>query len=194
MGKYSDIRRAKELTDALTKLRAWEDKTLTEKRTLYKSQRGSSKRVEAKRVGGYVEAFGLVGRVFLPVRLLAAIGQESETALVGIVEKAVKVKNRAYNLGEALPAGSVLLDGFKGFKAAKLSLTKRGSVVTDNKSRITTLEYKRYDNKSVSSPFGSETAGSESYADAVKDIRKIDAIENFLKTEGNRIAFTPEML
>jgi hypothetical protein len=81
----------------------------------------------------------------------------------------------------------------KGFKTAKLSLTDRGAEVADNKSRVTDIEYKRYDNKSVSSPFGAQTDGTETYAQAVSAIGNQTAIKTFLTTEGNRVSFTPEV-
>ncbi len=52
MGRYGDIRRGKELNEALTKLRAWEDLSTEAKQTLYTSQRGSSVKVKANRVKG----------------------------------------------------------------------------------------------------------------------------------------------
>ncbi|MBD2416090.1 hypothetical protein FACHB389_35535 [Nostoc calcicola FACHB-389] len=193
MGRYGDIRRGKELNEALTKLRAWEDKSRAEKQALYKAQRGSSVRVNAKRVKGYVESFGLAGRIYLPVKLLSGT-QTANSTLIGIVRDAAATTGRTVAVGFTLPTGGVLLDGLSGYRPARLSLTDRGAPVTDNKSRITDDEYKRYDNKTVSSPFGSQQAGNELYATAVTEISDIQAIKTFLGTEGNRIAFTPEVL
>ncbi len=193
MGRYSDIRRGKELNEALTKLRAWEDLSTDAKQTLYKGQRGSSVRVKAKRVKGYVESFELVGRIFLPVKLLSET-QTSNGTLIGIVRTATAANSRTRDNGFTAPTGGVTLDGMKGFKPAKLSLTDRGAEVADNKSRITNVEYKRYDNKTVSSPFGAEADGTETYAQAVSTIGAQQPIKNFLATEGNRVSFTPEVL
>ncbi len=193
MGKYSDVRRGKELNEALTKLRAWEDKSREDKQTLYKSQRGSSVRVNANRVKGYVESFELVGRLFLPVRLLSGT-QTTNSTLIGIVRAATAADGRTHDAGFTPPTGGVTLDGMNGYQPAKLSLTDRGAVVADNKSRVTNIEYKRYDNKSVSSPFGASTAGTETYAQAKSAIADQTAIKTFLETEGNRVAFTPEIL
>lgn len=194
MGKYSDIRRGKELNEALTKLRAWEDKPRDQKQALYKSQRGNSVRVNAKRVKGYVESFGLAGRVYLPVRLLSTT-QTTNAPLITAVRTAAAADNRTRAVGFTLPTGGVLLDGLNGYHPAKISLTERGAVVTDNKSRITEVEYKRYDSKTVSSPFGAEgTAGTETYQTAVNAIKDIANVTTFLQNEGNRIAFTPEIL
>lgn len=193
MGKYSDIRRGKELNEALTKLRAWEDLSRDAKQTLYKGQRGSSVKVTANRVKGYVESFGLVGRIFLPVRLLSS-SQTQQTSLISTVRTAAATSSRTREAGFTVPSGGVLLDGLKGYRPAKLSLTDRGSEVTDNKSRITNIEYKRYDNKTVSSPFGAEADGTETYTEAVTAIKGLSAIETFLQSAGNRIAFTPEIL
>jgi hypothetical protein len=193
MGKYSDIRRGKELNEALTKLRAWEDLSRDAKQTLYKGQRGSSTKVNANRVKGYVESFGLVGRIFLPVRLLSGT-QTQQATLIGVVRTAAATSSRTREAGFTVPSGGVLLDGLKGYRPAKLSLTDRGSEVTDNKSRITNIEYKRYDNKTVSSPFGAEADGTETYTEAVTAIKGLTAIEEFLQSTGNRIAFTPEIL
>lgn len=193
MGKYSDIRRGKELNEALTKLRAWEDLSRDAKQTLYKGQRGSSVKVTANRVKGYVESFGLVGRIFLPVRLLSS-SQTQQASLISTVRTAAATSSRTREAGFTVPSGGVLLDGLKGYRPAKLSLTDRGSEVTDNKSRITNIEYKRYDNKTVSSPFGAEADGTETYTEAVTAIKGLSAIETFLQSAGNRIAFTPEIL
>lgn len=193
MGKYSDIRRGRELNEALTKLRAWEDLSRDAKQTLYKGQRGSSVKVNANRVKGYVESFGLVGRIFLPVRLLSGT-QTTNGTLIGIVRTAAATSSRTREAGFTVPTGGVLLDGLKGYRPAKLSLTDRGSEVADNKSRITNIEYKRYDNKTVSSPFGAEADGTETYTEAVTAIKGLQAIETFLQSAGNRIAFTPEIL
>ncbi|MCC5641236.1 hypothetical protein LC593_36640 [Nostoc sp. CHAB 5844] len=192
MGKYSDIRRGVELNAALTKLRAWEDLSRDAKQTLYRGQRGSSVKVKANRVKGYVESFGLTERIYLPVKLLSAT-QTTNGTLIGIVRTAVATEGRALAVDFASPTGGVLLNGLKGYTPAKLSLTERGNEVTDNKSRITDIEYKRYDNKSVSSPFGAGTDG-ETYTAAVTDIKAQSAIETFLNTTGNRVAFTPERL
>ncbi len=193
MGRYRDIRRGKELNEALTKLRAWEDLSIDAKQTLYKSQRGSSVKVKANRVKGYVESFELVGRIFLPVKLLSGT-QTTNGTLIGIVRTATAAEGRTHADGFTVPTGGVTLDGMKGFKSAKLSLTDRGAEVADNKSRVTTIEYKRYDNKSVSSPFGAETDGTETYAQAKAAIADQAAIKTFLQTEGNRVSFTPEVL
>ncbi|MDZ8090185.1 MAG: hypothetical protein RMY16_32220 [Nostoc sp. DedQUE12b] len=193
MGRYNDIRRGKELNEALIKLRAWEDKSRSEKQTLYKSQRGNSVRVKANRVKGYVESFGLAGRIYLPVKLLSAT-QTTNTTLIGTVRDAAATTGRTVAVGFTLPTGGVLLDGLSGYRPARLSLTARGAEVTDNKSRVTEDEYKRYDNKTVSSPFGSQSAGNELYETAVTEISDIAAIKTFLQTEGNRVAFTPEVL
>lgn len=193
MGRYSDIRRGVELNAALTKLRAWEDLSIDAKQTLYKGQRGTSVRVAANRVKGYVEAFGLSGRIFLPVKLLSAT-QTANGTLISTVRTATAAEDRTRAIDFTPPTGAVLLDGLSGYKPAKLSLTARGAVVADNKSRITDIEYKRYDNKSVASPFGQETAGSEAYATAVAAIKAQSAIETFLTTTGNRVSFSPEVL
>jgi hypothetical protein len=195
MTRYGDIRRAKELTDALTKLREWEDKTIKEKRALYKSQRGSSVRVKVIRTKGYIESFELQGRIYLPVKLLSDTQTGSnQTTLANTVREAVQTDTRTHPAGFTLPTGGLLLDNLKGYSPARLSLTDRGAEVADSKSRITDLEYKRYDNKSVSSPFGSKAAGSEPYADAVAGISDIAAIKTFLQQEGNRVAFVPEVI
>jgi hypothetical protein len=193
MGKYSDIRRGKELNEALTKLRAWEDLSTDAKQTLYKGQRGSSVRVKPNRVKGYVESFELVGRIFLPVKILSAT-QTTNATLIGIVRTAVAADGRTRADGFTVPAGGVALDGMTGFKPAKLSLTDRGAEVADNKSRVTNTEYKRYDNKSVSSPFGQQTDGIETYAQAKSIIADQAPIKTFLQSEGNRVSFTPEVL
>ena len=193
MGKYSDIRRGKELNAALEKLRAYEDLTRAEKQALYKGQRGSSVKVSAKRVKGYVESFGLVGRLFLPVKLLSST-QTTNASLISIVRTATAAEERNHAFGFTVPAGGATLDGMKGYAPARLSLTDRGAEVADNKSRITDVAYKRYDNKTVSSPFGSRTGGTETYDQAVSDIGNQSTLATFLETEGNRIAFTPEIL
>lgn len=193
MGRYGDIRRGKELNEALTKLRAWEDLSTDAKQTLYKGQRGSSVRVKPNRVKGYVESFELVGRIFLPVNLLSAT-QTTQATLIGAVRTDVAADGRTRAAGFTVPAGGVTLDGMTGFKPAKLSLTNRGAEVADNKSRVTTIQYKRYDTKTASSPFGAQTDGTETYAQAVAAIRDQAAIKTFLQSEGNRISFTPEVI
>lgn len=193
MGKYSDIRRGAELNDALTKLRAWENLSRDAKQTLYKGQRGTSVKVNPNRVLGYVESFGLAGRIFLPVRLLSAT-QTANSTLIGIARDAAAASSRIRAADFEVPASGVKLDGLKGYVPAKVSFTDRGAEVADNKSRITNVEYKRYDNKSVSSPFGSSSAGGETYSTAVTEIRNLTAVKTFVATAGNRIAFTPEIL
>ncbi len=195
MSRYGDIRRAKELAEALTKLREWEDKPLKEKRALYKAQRGSSVRVKVIRTKGYVESFELQGRIYLPVKLLSDTQTGSNaTSLANTVREAVQTDGRTLAVGFTLPTGGLLLDNLTGYRPARLSLTDRGAEVADNNSRITDLEYKRYDNKSVSSPFGSKSAGSEPYADAVAEISDIAAIKAFAQQEGNRVSFIPEVI
>jgi hypothetical protein len=193
MGKYSDIRRGKELNEALTKLRTWEDLSRDAKQALYKGQRGTSVKVNPNRIKGYVESFGLAGRIYLPVKLLSAT-QTTNATLIGVVRDAAATTGRTVQVGFTLPTGGVLLDGLSGYRPARLSLTDRGAEVTDNKSRVTNIEYKRYDNKTVSSPFGSQQAGNELYQTAVTEISDINAIKTFLQSPGNRIAFTPEVL
>jgi hypothetical protein len=196
MGRYSDIRRGKELDAALTKLRAWEDKTRVEKQALYKSQRGNLERVKCIRIKGYVESFELVGRIFLPVKILGDT-QIANGTLIGMVRDAAETLKRTYKATDAIPAVTppiTMLDGLTGYRPARVSATDRGAVVADNKSRVTEFEYKRYDNKSVSSPFGSQTSGTETYATAVIAIKAVAAIDTFLKTEGSRISFTPEVI
>lgn len=193
MGRYSDIRRGKELAVALEKLRAYEDLTRPQKQAAYKAQRGSSVKLKASRVKGYVESFRLAGRIFLPVKLLSNT-QTTNASLIGIARTAAAAEDRNHAVGFTVPSGGITLDGMEGFIPARLSLTDRGDEVSDNKSRMTDIEYKRYDNKTVSSPFGSKTGGSEAYDQAVTDIRDQPAIATFLQSEGNRIAFTPEIL
>jgi hypothetical protein len=193
MGRYSDIRRGVELNAALTKLRAWEDLSTDAKQTLYKGQRGSVVKVNPNRIKGYVESFGLSGRIYLPVKLLSAT-QTTDATLIGIARDAAATTGRTVQVGFTLPTGGVLLDGLSGYRPAKVALTDRGAVVSDNKSRITDIEYKRYANKTVSSPFGSQQSGGELYQTAVTEIKDLAAIKTFLQTVGNRIAFTPEIL
>ncbi|MBD2503128.1 hypothetical protein [Anabaena azotica] len=194
MGRFSDIRRGKELNEALTKLRAWEDLTRAQKQALYKQQRGTSVRVKARRTKGYVESFGLVGRIYLPVRLLDNNQTGSTQAtLISTVRTAAGQSDRTKASDFTSPQGGVLLDGLKGYKPAKLSLTDRGTALTDNKSRVTEVEYQRYDTKTVSSPFGAKS-DTETYDQAVSEIGDQEAIKSFLTSDGNRIAFTPEVL
>jgi hypothetical protein len=193
MGKYSDIRRGVELNAALTKLRAWEDLSIDAKQALYKGQRGSSVKVAANRIKGYVEAFGLSGRIFLPVKLLSST-QTANAALISTARTAAAAESRTRAVDFTVPSGGVLLDGLTGYKPAKVSLTDRGAEVADNKSRITNIEYKRYDNKSVASPFGQESDGSETYIAAVAAIKAQSAIETFLASVGNRVSFVPEVI
>lgn len=192
MGRYSDIRRGRELNEALTKLRAYEDLSRDAKQAAYKAQRGSSVKVNPNRVKGYVESFGFTGRIFLPVRLLSS-SQTVQAPLISSVRTAAAASNRTHAAGFTPPTGGVLLDGLGKFKPAKVSLTDRGAEVADNKSRVTNIEYKRYDNKSVSSPFGAST-DTETYAAAIADIKDQEAIGTFLQSPGNRIAFSPEIL
>ena len=192
MGRYSDIRRGAELNAALIKLRAYEDLTRDQKQAAYKAQRGTSVKVNANRVKGYVEAFGLTGRIYLPVRLLDD-NQQSNGVLISMVRTAAADSSRTHAVGFTVPSGGVLLDGLSGYRPAKVSATARGAAVADNKSRVTDIEYKRYDNKSVASPFGAGT-DTETYAAAVADIKAQSALETFLGTAGNRISFTPEIL
>ncbi|ALF51867.1 hypothetical protein ACX27_01820 [Nostoc piscinale CENA21] len=192
MGRYSDIRRGAELNAALVKLRAYEDLSRDQKQALYKTQRGSLVKVKANRVKGYVEAFGFTGRIFLPVKLLSTT-QSANGTLIGTVRTAAAAEGRTNAVDFTVPSGGVLLDGLNGFKPAKLSLTERGAPVANNKSRVTDEEYQRFDNKSVSSPFGQGT-DTETYAAAVADIKAQSAIESFLQTTGNRVSFTPEIL
>ncbi|MTJ50905.1 hypothetical protein [Dolichospermum sp. UHCC 0259] len=193
MGRYTDIRRGVELNAALTKLRAYEDLSTDAKQAAYKAQRGNSVKVKPNKTKGFVESFNLTGRIYLPVRLLSET-QTTNGTLISLVRTASATTGRTVDVGFTVPAGGVVLDGLTGFKAARFGAVQRGAAVADNKSRLTDIEYSRYDNKSVSSPFGSEQAGSETYPTAVAAIRALAAVETFVGTTGNRIYFTPEII
>ncbi|MBO1058987.1 MAG: hypothetical protein HEQ27_21770 [Dolichospermum sp. JUN01] len=194
MGRYSDIRRGVELNKALIKLRAYEDLERPQKQAAYKAQRGSSVRVKPKRIKGYIESFRLTGRVYLPARLLGPT-QSSNSDIISLVRTSIEANGRSLASDFTLPSGGTQLDGLSGFKPARFGVIERGARVSDNKSRVTNFEYSRYDNKSVSSAFGSAGTGSEPYDTAVDAIRKLAAVKEFLAaTEGNRIYFTPEIL
>ncbi|WP_339375866.1 hypothetical protein [Calothrix sp. NIES-2098] len=199
MGKYSDIRRGVELNAALTKLRAWEDLSRDAKQSLYAGQKtATGTKVNLKTVKGYVESFTFNGRVFLPVRLIDDAGQTSNgvmtTSIISTLRTAVAADDRTRAANFTVPTGGVKMDGLKGFKPAKASLVIRGAAVADNKSRVTDIQYKRYANKSISSPFGQSTDGSETYATAVTAIAATAALVTLLETEGNRLSFTPEIV
>jgi hypothetical protein len=195
MAKYRDIRRGAELNKALTKLRTYEDLEKVEKQAKYKAQRGSSVKVKPKRIKGYVESFRLTGRVYLPVKLLAQT-QTSNSDIISLVRTSTAANGRTSATDFTIPSGGTQLDGLSGFKPARFGVIERGARVADNKSRVTDVEYSRYDDKSVSGPFGSSDAGSESYDTAIDVIQKLAAVKAFLAipTGGNRIYFTPEIL
>ncbi|MEH2082468.1 MAG: hypothetical protein V7K89_21545 [Nostoc sp.] len=131
----------------------------------------------------------------MPTKVLADSQTGSnQTTLANMVREAVQTNGRVIAVGFTLPTGGVLLDNLSGYRPARISATDRGAEVADSKSRITDLEYKRYDNKSVSSPFGSKNTGGETYAEAVAGLSDIAAIKSFLQKEGNRISFTPELI
>ncbi|MCM0590161.1 MAG: hypothetical protein HEQ19_13985 [Gloeotrichia echinulata CP02] len=199
MGRYGDIRRGKELNEALAKLRAYEDKPKDQKQAAYKQQRGNSIKVSAIKEAGYVESFGLAGRIFLPVRILAD-NQSGSTGnaqdLITLCRNSAASDSRTRKKSEALPSGSTPLDGLKGYRPARLILVEKGSLNPDNKSRITGIQYTRYFTKSVSSPFGAKSE-TEKYQEAVSDIRELSGIKSFLTgsdSQGNRISFIPEIL
>ncbi|MDJ0737885.1 MAG: hypothetical protein QNJ47_28140 [Nostocaceae cyanobacterium] len=195
MGRYSDIRRGEELKKSLDELRKWEDLSRAEKQALYKAQRGNAVKLKPVYSKGYVESFTFNQRTYLPVRLLADEGQTLEANLIATVRTAAAADGRTLAPTFTTPSGAVLLDGISGFKPARLSITQRGNEITDkNTSRVTKSQYKRYSNRSVSSPFGSNSAGSESYEDAVKAIKAQTAIVKFAKETGNRVSFTPEIV
>ncbi|MBD2569692.1 hypothetical protein [Anabaena lutea] len=193
MGRYTDIRRGVELNAALTKLRAYEDLTRAQKQAAYKAQRGTSVKVKPNKVKGFVESFNLAGRIYLPVRLLSDT-QSGNTDITTLVREAAATTGRTIAVGFTVPQGGVLLDGLTGFKAARFGVVKRGAAVADNESRVTDIQYARYDNKSTSSPFGSQQAGNEAYATAVSEIKDIANVKTFLASEGNRIYFAPEII
>ena len=195
MAKYRDIRRGAELNKALTKLRAHEDLERVDKQAKYKAQRGSSVKVKPRRIKGYVESFRLTGRVYLPVRLLGPT-QTSNSDIISLVRTSTEANGRTLAVDFTPPAGGSQLDGLSGFKPARFGVIERGAPVADNKSRITDVEYSRYDNKSVSGPFGSANTGNELYDTAVSGINDLAAVKAFLAipTGGNRIYFTPEIL
>jgi hypothetical protein len=194
MGRYSDIKRGAELNKALIKLRAHEDLETSDKQAAYKAQRGTSVKVKPSKVKGYIESFRLAGRIYLPVKLLNNEKQTANATLISLVRVAAATTGRTLAADFTVPTGGTKLDGLTGFKAARFGAIERGAAVTDNKSRVTGIEYKRYDNKSVSSPFGSQSAGGELYDTAVSEIKDLEAVKTFLETEGNRIYFTPEIL
>jgi hypothetical protein len=194
MPRYGDIRRGAELNKSLIKLRTYEDLERQQKQAAYKAQRGSSVRVKPRRIKGYIESFRLTGRVYLPVKLLGPT-QTSNSDIISLVRTSTATNGRTLAVDFALPSGGSKLDGLSGFKPAKFGVIERGARVADNKSRVTGDEYSRYDNKSVSSPFGSVEAGSELYDTAVNAIQNLAAVKTFLAaTEGNRIYFMPEIL
>ncbi len=193
MGRYSDIRRGVELNAALTKLRAYEDLSRDAKQAAYKAQRGNSIKVKPRKIKGFVESFRLNGRVYLPVRLLGPT-QTSNSDIISLVRTATATNGRTLQTDFELPVGGVRLEGLTGFKPARFGVVERGATVTDNKSRLTSIEYRRYDNKSVSSPFGSRETGTEIYDTAVEAIKELAAVKTFLGVDGNRMYFTPEIL
>jgi hypothetical protein len=194
MARFSDIRRGAELNKALIKLRAYEDLETPQKQAAYKAQRGSSVKVKAKRVKGYIESFRLAGRIYLPTKILGPT-QTSNVDIISLVRTSTSTNGRTLASDFELPSGGTKLDGLSGFKPARFGVIERGARVADNKSRVTDTEYSRYDNKSVSCPFGSASTGNELYDTAVDAIQNLAAVKTFLTaTEGNRIYFTPEIL
>jgi len=194
MARFSDIRRGAELNKALIKLRAYEDLERPQKQAAYKAQRGSSVKVKPRRIKGYIESFRLTGRTYLPVKLLSST-QTSNSDIISLVRTSTG-NGRTLASDFTMPSGATKLDGLSGFKPARFGVIERGAAVADNKSRVTGDEYSRYDNKSVSSPFGSNDPGSEPYDTAVAAIRDLANVTAFLNAPagGNRIYFTPEIL
>lgn len=190
MARYSDIQRAQELNDALTKLRVWQDKTRAQKKADYKSvAKDAAQRSKAERMTGYILPFQLDSvDLFYEARILATTQTGVGNATATTLRSALNNRNKETVTG----ATNKTVRAPRGFDFAKVTLSERTQTVTaESPSRITGVPYKRHRYNNVTSPFGRLNA-AESFKEAATAIKAIAALKTFAATAGNRVGITPE--
>jgi hypothetical protein len=191
MGLYSDINRGPELADAYEKLQTWRKKGKAAKQTDYKSvAKPAADRVSTERTAGYILPFNTdKAGLYLEGRVLATDqqGQGSSTANTarGLIDD---------RFNDDAPTGNnVTILKIKNYKFAQIILSQRTqTATTESESRKTGIKYKRHRSDNVSGIFGKKSE-SDTYADAVREIKAKSSYEKFVATKGNRIGFKPEV-
>lgn len=191
MGRYTDISRGPELQDAYEKYQIWLKKSRKEKVAAYKLvAKSPADRVVPERVEGYILAFESDNtNVYLAARILAATqtGQGANVCntLRGLVADRVK---------ETQPTGSgESVVKIPRFDFARIIASQRTqTATTESDSRITDSPYKRHRSDNASSPFGRKNA-TDSYSEAVREIKAKSDFKTFVATTGNRIGFRAEI-
>lgn len=197
MGRFSDINRGPELAAAYAARQAYLALPKEQKQAKYKDL--NVEKVVSSRAIRYLNPFGSPKVLFAEVRFpvndppastttSAGASQQKELAsdLVSAITTAIGARIKA-----SITGTDILGSPGKKFKPARVVLFQKGTgtpqVAT---SRFTNIKYLRYNNKSVSAPFGMEN-DTDNYDKAVKDITA--GCATFLGANaGNRVSFIPQ--
>jgi hypothetical protein len=191
MGRYTDISRGPELQDAYEKYQLWLKKSRKEKVAAYKLvAKSPADRVVPERVEGYILPFESdVTNVYLAARILAATQTGQGASVCNTVRGLVA--DRVKEVAPTASTDSVIK--IPRFDFARIIASQRTqTATTESDSRITDSPYKRHRSDNASSPFGRKTA-TDSYSEAVRDIKAAAAFKSFVATTGNRIGFRAEI-
>lgn len=190
MGRYSDINRGPELNEAYESYQTWLKKSRAQKQTAYKSvAKPVADRVKTERVPGYILPFNSDNdKVYIETRIIAATQQGAGSNVANAVRGLATSR-----VASDLPTtGDVFGINVPKFQFAKIYGTLRTTTATtDSESRITGLPYKRHRSNSCSSPFGRKNA-TDTYSNAIKEIKAESGFKSFVQTIGNSIGFSPE--
>ncbi len=170
-----------------TRYRAWAAKDSEERQVLYDGLNVNRFTYDKQTV--HIAPFGIASRnVFVAVQAPKAGENAPTSVLLGLLSGYYEAAAPTGTTNTILEGGSL----FPVSKLAKLTLKLRVTTATSKSpSRITGRRYFRHSTNSASMPFGKKAA-TDSYENAVRDIKNDAAFKTFNDVKGNSIIFTPE--
>lgn len=190
MGRYTDISRGPELQDAYERYQTWLKKSRKEKKAAYKTvAKPETDRVKTERASGFILPFNSENeKVYVEARILSQTQTGRGAATANFVRGLV-----ADRVFETMPTGTDIYSlKVPRFDFAKIIVSQRtNTATTESDSRLTDTPYKRHRSDNVSSPFGRK-GQSDTYSNALQDIKKAATYKTFVQTVGNRIGFSAE--
>lgn len=175
--------------------KAWQGKTLEQKKTLYDAIPGiSTGRAKPVLAAGFIIPFNSTGTIVTYVETPKILHATQGSAVGADVANALRTALAGQYFLTATGTTPVILTNPR-YKFAKLSFTNKESFV-DRVSRITGATYKKPTTDTVSMPFGGKTM-AEDFDTAVADIKTRSTGANDWKSSGTTTIkksykFTPE--
>lgn len=201
MSRFNDILRAPQLQAQFQEYMQWLALPPDQRRTRYRTVRGTAINARHERVPGWIRPFNKVtAGLYYDCRLLKQTQTsggpgQGPAGDDNCAQRAVALTTGSQNLVEyTLPTGAgVTIVKIPNYKFAKVIVKDRvAPATTDSTSRMTGRLYKKHTTLAASQPFGRGDTEPNTFGEALAQIKGLAVYTEWVSTEGDTISIVPE--